>query len=115
MPSESWGNRITAWYVFRISARWLHRDALGQAGRAAGVHQHHRIGLLRLVRQHGLAARDQVLVAEVAGSVRVVAGAVDQHRVPYGAVVAGKGHRLGEGRGEGLVHERPSVPESRTM
>ena len=55
----------------------VEQHALGDAGGATGVHQHRRIGLVRLVGRDRLAGGDQVLVAHVVGHVTIA----DQHHV----------------------------------
>ena len=80
-------------------------DALRQPGGAARVHEDDRVRLLGLVREHRVVSRDQVLVADVVWSVRVV-GAADQDGAADRALIAGQGHRLGEQGREGLVDER---------
>ena len=55
----------------------VEQHPLGQACRAAGVHEHGRVVLVGLGRRDGAAGRDEVLVAHVVGCV----GVTDEHDV----------------------------------
>ena len=75
------------WYRFSISARCSSSTPFGQPGGAAGVHQHHGVGLLRLGRHDRVAGVDELLVADVVGHVAVA----DQHDVAQRQVGADLG------------------------
>ena len=74
---------------------------LGQAGGAAGIHQHHRVGLLGLIGHHRIDRGQHVLVADVVGHVAVA----DEDHVADRARLGRGGQGVGEVLGEEGVDE----------
>ena len=88
----------------------VEQHALGQAGRAAGVHEDHRVVLFGLLGERGVAGGDHVLVGEVGAEVPV---AHEDHLVQH-ELVANRGdgplqmigeHRVDEDHGHLGVRE----------
>ena len=85
----------------------LEQHTLRPPGGAAGVHEDHRVGLVRLRRYDRRTALEQILVA---GIVRHVAVADEHHALDAGLVA----HRVDQAREERVDEDR-LVPESRRM
>jgi hypothetical protein len=79
----------------------LDRNALGQAGGAAGVHEHGEVGLLGLVRRDGLHGGEELFVGHVVGNIGIAEQIPDKNRVPDRTVaVLTVRHGVGEQAGE---------------